>query len=220
MYKHDLWRCELHCHSTYSRDSHVSIDRLIDICRRKKLDAIALTDHNEIAGALELSKKAPNWLTVIVGEEISTVEGDLIGLFLKKKIEPRQSIVETITQIHQQGGLALLPHPFDRLRYEAVGQKTVDKVKDKIDFIEVFNSRCLFAADNRLARSYAHRYSLKPYVGSDAHLAREYGRAVAQIKPFKDANSFKESLKKAVFITRQSSPLVHVQTKLTKHSQV
>lgn len=210
------WRCELHCHSNYSRDCAITTDQLIAICVRKKINAIALTDHNEIAGAVELAEKAPSGLFVIVGEEIATQEGDVIGLFLTSKIAPRQPIAETIAQIKGQNGVVLLPHPFDRIRHEAVGPAVVDAIKNDIDFIEIFNSRCLFPADNRRAARFAKSHTLAPFVGSDAHVARECGRSVAIMSPFTHAESFKRSLQRATFQTRRSSPLVHVETKLVK----
>jgi hypothetical protein len=106
----DLLRADLHCHSCYSKDSNLSLEKLIEACKKAGVNVVALTDHNEIEGGLRLREMAPHWLTVIVGEEIASVDGDIIGLFLKERIEPRLPIFETIRQIREQGGLVMVPH--------------------------------------------------------------------------------------------------------------
>jgi len=211
-----MWRVELHCHSEHSRDSDTALQKLIALCVERKIDAIALTDHNEITGAVRLKQLAGKQLKVIIGEEIATTEGDVIGLFLKEKIEPRQPIEETIRQIRSQGGVVLLPHPFDRIRHEAVGLEVTERIKDQIDFIELFNSRCLFPGDNRKARRYTKENNLHGFVGSDAHTLKEYGRSVNIMEPFRSPEEFITSLRNATFKTRGSGALVHVKTKIVK----
>lgn len=212
-----LFLTELHCHSNWSRDCDVSLTTIIERCAARNISVIALTDHNEIAGAQELQQMAPDWLTVIAGEEIATAEGDVIGLYLKEKIEPRQPIDVTIKEIRRQGGLVLLPHPFDRIRREAVGAAVLDRIKDDLDAIEVYNSRCLWPADNRLSAAYARRHGLTAFVGSDAHVAREYGRSVVALtaRPT-DAASFKKLLTSGRLIKKWSDPFVHGRTWLVK----
>jgi predicted metal-dependent phosphoesterase TrpH len=210
-----MLRVELHSHSEFSRDCGVPLDRIVAICERRGIEAIALTDHNELAGALELQRRAPAWLRVIVGEEIATAQGDVIGLFLRARIAPRRDAEETIQEIRAQGGIVVIPHPFDRLRREAIGGAVLDRLKDQIDFVEVFNSRCVFPADNRKAADFARAHRLPGVVGSDAHLPREYGRAVCLIEPFHDRAEFRTNLCSAQFVTRYADPLVHVQTKIT-----
>ncbi len=210
-------RAELHCHSHYSKDCNLSVHAIIDRCAQKQINVIALTDHNEIAGALELRKQAPEWLRVIVGEEIATNEGDVIGLFLQGRIAPKQPIMQTITAIHDQGGLVLLPHPFDRLRHEAVGKKVVPSILREIDFIETFNARCIFPGDNHAAAHVAETERIPGFVGSDAHLASEYGNALNIIEgEWNSTEQFAERLRQAHFITQTASPVVHLQTKLVK----
>lgn len=186
---------------------------IIDRCVARGLSVIALTDHNEIAGAQELQQIAPDWLTVIVGEEIKTAEGDVIGLYLKEKIEPNQTMDETIKQIKQQCGLVLLPHPFDRIRREAVGAKVADRIKDEIDAVEVFNSRCLWLADNWRSARFARQHDIVPFVGSDAHIRREYGQSVVSIaRAPKGPADFMALLARARLIKKWSDPLVHGRT--------
>lgn len=212
-----MLRCELHCHSEYSRDSSLSLERIIATCEKRGVHVVALTDHNEIAGAQKLKDMAPDWLHVIVGEEVATAQGDVIGLFLTERIAPRLDIKETIRQIHAQGGLVLIPHPFDRIRREAIGREVLDSVKDDIDFIEVFNSRCLLTGDNHQAAQFADKHRIPTFVGSDAHTAGEYGNATCSIiEPPKTAEHFKKLLEQATLQYKYASKTVHIQTAFTK----
>jgi predicted metal-dependent phosphoesterase TrpH len=212
----ELIRCELHCHSNYSKDSDLSLESIIATCKAKDIKVIALTDHNEIQGAFELQKIAPDWLTVIPAEEIATKQGDVIGLFLREKITARLDIHETIRQIHDQGGVVLLPHPFDRIRKEAVGLKVTESVKDTIDFIEVFNARCVFAGDNAKAKKFAELHNIPGFVGSDAHTTGEYGNASCYIKPFSTPEEFVTNLKEAKLTHKPANKWVHITTKMVK----
>jgi hypothetical protein len=214
-----LW-AELHCHSEYSRDSDIPLPRIIELCQQRKVSIIALTDHNEIAGAQELQQMAPDWLTVIVGEEITTAEGDVIGLYLKKKIEAGLPIAETIQQIKKQGGLVLLPHPFDRIRREAVGGEVLKQIVQDIDALEVFNGRCLWPGDNRRAADFAAKRGLTSFAGSDAHTPGEYGRTLVGFteRPM-TAESFISGLRQAKYQKKWAGPLVHGRTFIVKRAK-
>jgi predicted metal-dependent phosphoesterase TrpH len=212
----ELLRAELHCHSQYSKDSNMPLERVIAACKKRGVSVVALTDHNEVAGALKLREMAPDWLTVIVGEEIATADGDLIGLFLKERIESRLSIEETIRQIHAQGGLAMVPHPFDRLRHEAMGGEVLGRIKDQVDFVEFFNARCVYADDNRQAQAFIKEHGLYGYVCSDAHWFSEHGNANCFVKPFKTAQEFATNLREATFEYKRANMLVHVGTRFVK----
>ncbi len=197
----------------------MKLTRLVEACRRAGVDVVALTDHNEIAGAVRLSAMAPEGLRVIVGEEIATADGDLIGLFLTERIEPRLPVEETIRQIHAQGGLAMVPHPFDRLRHEAMGGAVLERIKHDVDFVEVFNARCVFAADNEAAAQFVARNKLHGYVVSDAHWTTEYGNATCLIKPFASAEEFAKNLRAAEFATNRANMLVHAGTAVVKRAK-
>jgi predicted metal-dependent phosphoesterase TrpH len=215
----ELLRAELHCHSRYSKDSVLSLEKLIAACKKARINVVALTDHNEVAGALRLREMAPHWLTVIVGEEIATADGDLIGLFLKERIEPRLPIYETIRRIRAQGGLVMVPHPFDRLRHEAMGGEVLDRIVGQVDFVEVFNARNVFSLDNQTAADYVAAHKLHGYVCSDAHWTGEYGNATCLIEPFKEAKEFAENLRRAQFETRRANMLVHAGTAVVKRAK-
>jgi predicted metal-dependent phosphoesterase TrpH len=212
----ELLRVELHCHSQYSKDSNLSFENMVRALRRAKVDVVALTDHNTIAGALKLREMAPAGLQVIVGEEITTAEGDLVGIFLKEPIPARLALEETIRRIHEQGGLAIVPHPFDRLRHEAMGGENLKRVMREVDFVEVFNARCVFPGDNRAAERFVREHGLHGSVASDAHWMMEHGNATAWMEPFSDAKSFAENLRRARFETKLATPLVHAGTAVVK----
>ena len=105
-------KVELHTHTGFSHDSIVSLDKVVRACLKKQINCIAVTDHNQIEGAIRLQKMAP--FKVIVGEEILTKEGEIIGLFLKKRISAGLSMKATINRIRNQGGIVYLPHPYDK----------------------------------------------------------------------------------------------------------
>ena len=216
----DPIRVELHCHSRYSKDSVQSLDAIIRACKRRRVDVLALTDHNEIEGAVKMKAVAPDWLTVIVGEEVATADGDLTGLFLTEKIPARLSMAETIERIHAQGGLAVAPHPFDRLRHEAMGGEQLARVKDAVDFVEVFNSRNVFDADNHSSQLFVNRHNLAGVVASDAHWPREVGTSVCVIEPFDGTSAdFAAKLRNAKLEPHRSNMLVHVGTAVVKRAK-
>lgn len=211
----ERWSCELHCHTAYSWDCDISVKRLVEYCLIRQIKVLAVTDHNQIDGALEAQRLAPPELKVIIGEEIATQQGHLIGLFLTELIQPHLSVQETIAAIRRQGGLVLVPHPFDRLR-GGLGRTALQAIKGQIDFIEVFNSRIIFPADNVKALQFAQINRLSGYVGSDAHTRTEYGNALSLIEPFGSTEEFRQSLRRAAFTTKLSGPWVYAVSELVK----
>lgn len=206
----------MHCHTIYSGHSSIELTDVISKCKEKGIKVIAITDHNTIEGAILLKAKAPKSLFVIVGEEIRTAQGEITGLFLSKKIEPGQDILDTIKEIRAQGGLVLIPHPYDSLRHETIRREQIVKAADRADFIEVFNSRCLFNRFNKKAFALGKKHKILPIVGSDAHLPSEIGRSINLIEAFDSADTFLKNMKKAVFETKASGILVHLQTAILK----
>jgi len=167
---------DLHCHTSWSFDCSMDPAKVARLARARGLDGIAITDHNEIGGALEVRRAAAGDLLVIVGEEIDTAAGDVIGLFLQEKIDAFDPL-EAIRAIHGQGGVAVLPHPF------AKTASIDERVARALDACEGFNARHSKEAlveggpvEDRVARL-AREYDLALTAGSDAHFAREVGRA-------------------------------------------
>ncbi len=213
-----MLKVDLHVHTEYSRDCLTSLDRVIGSCRRRGLDCIAVTDHNEIKGALLLQEKAP--FQVVVGEEIKTAGGELIGYFLTRPVRPGLSPKQTVEEIKNQGGLVCLPHPFDRLRRSRLNPGALREIEQEIDLVEVFNSRSLYAADNEKAKRYALAKGLPVTVGSDAHWPWEIGRTYLHLPGFSDAAGFREALFSVTPVFtgtfKKSGLLAHVATKTVK----
>jgi predicted metal-dependent phosphoesterase TrpH len=200
-------RIDLHCHTCYSRDSLTTFESLVHWMDRRGLDIVAITDHNCIAGALEFHSRAPE--RFIVGEEIKTRDGELIGLFLAEKVPAGLSVADTIACVHDQGGIVGAPHPLDRMRDEAMGRQKLQSVRANLDFIEIFNARVIFPGDNRMAREMAVRWGLPGSAGSDAHAPFEVGRAYVEIPCFDGCQDFLDCLAQGQVGGRESSPFVH-----------
>jgi predicted metal-dependent phosphoesterase TrpH len=172
---------DLHCHSSSSFDSISRPADLVRAAAARGLTHLAITDHDVIEGAWRARDEAPAGLTVIVGEEILTREGDCLGLFLREAIPPGLSLDETIDAIHAQGGLAGLPHPFDGLRRSsglARGREaTLEQVLTKLDFMEAFNARVVNPSANERAAELAVKHGIPGVASSDAHHVSEVGVA-------------------------------------------
>ena len=195
--------CDLHTHTLYSRDSLTTLPKFLATCRRKGLDRVAVTDHDTVAGALLLHEMAPEM--VIVGQEIHTTHGELIAYFLHQTIPAGLSPTEAIAAVRDQGGIVGVSHPLDRVRREAMGREHLEPLLEQLDLLEVFNARCLFAADNRAARQLAESAGLAMTGGSDAHCPWELGRGQTLIPPFDSPASFLASLR-AAQVWGQPSP--------------
>ncbi len=190
-------KVDLHLHTFRSPDCLTSYEQLIEAVRQRGLDAVAVTDHNTIRGAVELREIAP--FPVIVAEEIRTQVGEVIGYFLEEEIPPGLPLDETIARVRAQGGLVAVPHPLDRVRRSsALGLAETLRVLDQVDFIEGFNARCLLARDNRLAQKLARQHGKPMTAGSDAHGWREVGLAYVELPPFDGPEAFRRAMEQAV----------------------
>lgn len=163
-----LIKTVFHIHTDYSDDSNLSLDRLADEARERGVGCVAVTDHDSIEGALTLADRVGDDLRVIVGEEISTRDGHLIGLFLREHVEPGMSVRKTAEAIREQGGLVVVPHPYNRLFDCSLGDRVYD-ILDLIDIVEVANAQNLLNRPNRRARELAQRNGLPAIVGTDVH---------------------------------------------------
>jgi len=143
---------DFHSHSHYSRDSVLNPRTYIDRCLKRGIDVIAVTDHNEIEGAFVIQKLAPPELKVIIGEEVKTAEGEIIGLFLHDIVPRDMSPEDTVRAIHEQGGMAVIPHPFDTFRRSVLTGEAIERVKTSVDAIEGFNCRNIIAKHDAKAR--------------------------------------------------------------------
>jgi predicted metal-dependent phosphoesterase TrpH/glycosyltransferase involved in cell wall biosynthesis len=205
----DFVHVDLHMHTDHSPDCATPVGTLLETAKRVGLGAIAITDHNEISGALEARERA-NGIKVIVAEEVKTADqGEVIGLFIEEKIPRGMTLQETIAEIRRQGGLVYVPHPFDRMHAVPDYLHLLDIVED-IDAIEVFNPRVAFSAFNEEAARFAAKYRIVAGAGSDSHVAQGLGSVKIRMRDFDGAEEFLESLRDADIVRKKQS-LLYVQ---------
>jgi len=201
-------RADLHNHTHFSPDSILSPKDLARRARETGLGCVAVTDHNTVRGGLAACEIADGIL-VIVGEEVRSSEGEILGLFLTKDVPRGLPARETIARIKEQGGLVGVPHPFDTLR-SALREDVLLAEIHRIDFIEALNSRIVFPIHNKRALEFARKHKLPVSAASDAHSPREIGRSYVEMAPFSDPSEFLNSLSAGRLVGRLSSPLVHL----------
>lgn len=190
---HKRIKVALHIHTHYSYDSNLSPTTLVDVARRMGFDCIAVTDHNLIDGAREA--QATGGIRVIVGEEISSRDGHIVGLFLERPVPPRMSGEDTCAAIHEQGGLALAAHPFASLCRNSLGG-ALDRLTSHLDAIEVHNAQNPLPWEDWRAARFARASGLPAYAGMDAHL-RWLPSAYQYMDDFADPPGFLQSLRTA-----------------------
>jgi predicted metal-dependent phosphoesterase TrpH len=213
---------DLHMHTDHSYDCATPVEVLLATARAHGLGAIAVTDHNEISGALAahaLSEQnggrvhngaASGHVKVVVGEEVKTAgQGEVIGLFISEKIPRGLTLAETIAEIKRQGGLVYVPHPFDRM-HSVPDYEHLLPVIDQVDIIEVLNSRVAISAFNDEAERFAAKYRIPAGAGSDSHVPQGLGSARIRMRDFDGPAEFMQSLRSAEIVTRPSS-LIYVQ---------
>jgi predicted metal-dependent phosphoesterase TrpH/glycosyltransferase involved in cell wall biosynthesis len=202
---------DLHMHTDHSSDCATTVETLLATARDAGLGAIAITDHNEVSGAFAAAEIAESYgVKIIIAEEVKTAEqGEVIGLFLSKKIERGMTMAETIAEIKRQGGLVYVPHPFDRLHSVPDYEHLLDMVED-IDILEVFNPRVALTAFNEEAERFAAKYRIVPGAGSDSHVAQGLGSVMIRVHDFDGPEEFLESMRDAD-IVRKKRNLIYVQ---------
>jgi predicted metal-dependent phosphoesterase TrpH/glycosyltransferase involved in cell wall biosynthesis len=200
---------DLHMHTDHSYDCATPVEVLLAEARGRGLGAIAVTDHNEISGALEARAKAQG-IKVIVGEEVKTAEeGEVIGLFIEEKIPRGMTLAQTIAEIKRQGGIVYVPHPFDRL-HSVPDYEHLLGVLGEVDAIEVFNPRVAISEFNEEALRFAAKYRIPAGAGSDAHVPQGLGSVRIRMHDFDGPREFLESLRDAD-IVRNPASLLYVQ---------
>jgi predicted metal-dependent phosphoesterase TrpH len=203
-----LHNVELHCHTCGSKDSLIRPARLLEICRSKGIDRIAITDHNTITGALEAAMLDPE--RVIVSEEIMTTQGELLAYFVREEVPPGLTPHEALARLRQQGTFVSVAHPFDVLRAGGWAEADLRAILPLVDALEVFNARTWGQKANRQAAALASEAGLLGTAGSDAHTYGEVGRTLVQLPPFSDAPGLRQALMRSAITARGSSPLVHL----------
>ncbi len=203
-----MLKADLHIHTCYSEDSISRPEKIVQHCLKVGINCLAVTDHNAIAGALEVKRLAP--FKVIVGEEVLTSQGEIIGYFLSEEIPRRLSPEETVARIKKQGGLVCIPHCYDRFRRAStLRRNALEKIISDVDLIEVSNSRTMWLGDSARALELARKYGLPGTVGSDAHVIGEIGKSFIEIPDFNNAEQFRQALRQGKIHGHMTNPLIH-----------
>jgi hypothetical protein len=198
-------RLDLHVHTTYSFDSTIEPAALREICRERGLDGVAVTDHDSLRGGLEFASRLPD-LIVVPGSEIRSAEGEIIGLFLSEEVPPGLSARETMRRIHEQGGVVIVPHPFDIVKLKRMRARRLEELLGEIDAMEALNGKPRWWFANRSAQRFAREHRLPVTAGSDAHKAAHVGLLYTEMEEFNGAEEFLSSLRNASVHGRRYSP--------------
>jgi predicted metal-dependent phosphoesterase TrpH len=205
-------KADLHIHTCYSPDCNSSLESIIDRCEKLGIDCIAITDHDTIEGALKMREMAP--FPVIIGEEVMSLDGEIIGYFLTEEIPGGLPPEEVIHQIKGQGGLVCLPHPFDSFGRFPLRSSKREALLSKVDIIEVFNAHSPFLSSSKQARALVQRNGLLASAGSDAHAPREIGKAYVEMPAFEGPEEFKVALSKGKIFGQKNGVKDHFLTTL------
>ena len=177
----DVLSVELHSHSALSHDGRDPVPLLLEQAAAVELDALAITDHDAISASLEAAELAPSYgLVGIPGVEVTSAAGHVLALGVTEHVPAGLPFEETIERIREGGGIAVVPHPFQRSRHGVAPHVSAD-VLASADAIEVYNSRLLTGRSNRQAERFAHERDLPMTAGSDAHISEMIGQAVTEI---------------------------------------
>lgn len=207
----------IHLHTNYSADAKTSIDDLIRAAHAHRIDCVAVTDHNTIRGAQALAARAD--FRVIIGEELCTTDGHLIGLFLKHEIPMGLTALETARRIHDQGGIVLAPHIFSTFCNQSL-RDGAHALVEHIDAVEVFNAQSPWSRDDRKSLAFARQYGLPQYAGSDSHVPSSIAPSYHWMDPFDGPTEFLASLRTASICFAKHSWRYFLEYGYSSYSQI
>ncbi|MEN9823598.1 MAG: hypothetical protein RLZ04_2024 [Actinomycetota bacterium] len=189
-------RVDLHAHTMWSGDSTTTPDEIHEAVVESGLDVLCITDHNAIRGAVELSAQLP--CRVIVGEELRTHAGEIIGLFLSERIPMGTPPAEAARAIRAQGGVVYVPHPFDPMRRNMAEPALYELANaGLLDAAEVLNAKTSLRSLNDRAAAFAAEFDLAAGAGSDAHVPNALGAAYVEMPDFDGPADFLSALRQA-----------------------
>lgn len=198
-----MFKVDLHTHSTASPDGGISKDQYRHALQTGLLDVIAITDHNEISLAQELHAELGD--VIIIGEEIMTTHGEIIGLYLSEKVAPGLSPAETIRSIKAQGGIVYIPHPFETVR-KGISPQVLDELASSIDILEVCNGRAFMQNRSSQAVVWTRLNGVVGAASSDAHGIKGLGKTYSDLAEIPTRETLVTLLNRAVLHTRPPSP--------------
>ncbi len=198
------YKIDLHTHSIISQDGGITSEQYSDILTKGILDYIAITDHNDTKFAYEMSKEWGD--KIIIGEEITTLDGEIIGLFLQKTIPKDLTAKQTVKRIHEQGGIVYIPHPFETRR-QGLQFTSLQTIQEEIDIIEVFNARSKWRGKSGEALKFAEENNKAMAASSDAHCKMGLGNAFTQVSQIPASKSLINLLKEGS-LQKQFAPAV------------
>ena len=192
-------RVDMHSHTMFSGDSTTTLDEIIESVVEAGIDVLCVTDHNAIDGAVRLKRalEGDGICRVIVGEEVRTHTGEIIGLFLNEKIPFGANAIDTATQIRAQGALVYVPHPFDPLRRNLTEASLIEITGlGLVDAIEAHNSKTSLKSLTVTAAEFGNEHHLALGAGSDAHVPLALGSAYMEMPDFDGPTDFLAKLRK------------------------
>ena len=192
----------------------VTLQALHLTCQKKAIQRLVITDHNNIEGVILAYELNP--MLFIIGEEIMTQQGELLGIFVKEMIPAGLPALKAIELLRSQDAFISVSHPFDTFRQGHWETGDLLELLPSIDAIEVFNSRCLNPQSNTLASNFAKQHHLLGTVGSDSHSTGEVGTSTLSLPDFHDAASLSAALTQSQAHVRLSNPLVHFHSRYAK----
>ena len=193
-------KIDLHTHSTASPDGGISADQYEEAIIKGVVDMVAITDHNRIDFAKKLAKKFGD--KIIVGEEILTTGGEIIGLYLEEKIPANLTPIDTIRLIKEQGGLVYIPHPLETFR-NGLQINTLEEILDFIDIVEIGNGRAVFQSKYAQILVWSNLNHLAGAASSDAHGKHGLGHTYTSVSELPTKNNIKELLIKGTPILKR-----------------
>ena len=211
---------DFHIHTRFSRDSILTEERFIEVAIERGLTHVVITNHNNVEGAIAVRDKVAQLglsdrLTVVLGEEVSTADGEVVGIFLQRTIPRGLSANETADEIHRQGGLVSIPHPFDPFRASHIREGPLRNLAEtrKIDMVEIFNCRVTLQRHNQDAADFAARYGIPGIAASDSHSSFEVAMAFNAMPHFESADELRHSLTDNDWHASRSTVFIHLTTR-------
>ena len=218
---------DFHVHTRFSRDSILGEATFARLAVERGLTHVAVTNHNNVEGAIAVRDTVQELgladrLTVILGEEVSTSDGEVVGIFLQRTIPRGLSADETADAIHEQGGLVSIPHPFDPFRQSHIREQPLVALLEagKVDMMEVFTSRVTLQRHNLAAAELAARYDVPGIACSDSHSAFEIAMSFNALPAFSTADELRVALPENEWHGSRSTVLIHLTTRYAVWSNV